>query len=170
MRASVSHHIMKASLSPYKGSLHFFLLEIVGYYSVGADAFWRVNPDHCGYIIAIVMLFPFSLVMAVQVFGFKLIKYLPVGSRKASVTFKVMTWVGCAVAVLASIQVVLNFLFAVCTLVFFLWMCGQKSYYKDTSGNIYESNITGMSKLHKEAADEVKNITNNHPAPLSQKC
>lgn len=156
MRASVSHHIMKASLSPYKGSLHFFLLEIVGYYSVGADAFWRVNPDHCGYIIAIVMLFPFSLVMAVQVFGFKLIKYLPVGSRKASVTFKVMTWVGCAVAVLASIQVVLNFLFAVCTLVFFLWTCGQKSYYKDTSGNIYESNITGMSKLHKEAADEVK--------------
>lgn len=132
------------------------VIETLGLFSVGSDTYWWVDPDEVGYLIAIIMLFPFSLTMAMQIFAFKFLKLFPIPGKGASIAFKILIAIGGIIAVVASLQVIFKFLFAAFCLGLFLWMGTRKTYYKDYSGNVYESGMFGTGKLTGSQAEDVK--------------
>lgn len=125
------------------------MLEIVGFFCAGSDAYWWVNPDDVGYIIAIIMLIPFSITATLQIIAFKLYKLFPIKEAGPNVICKILMGIGCVIAVIASIQVIMNFIFAAFCLGLLLWLGGQKTYSKDSSGNIYETSFLRTHKLDK---------------------
>lgn len=124
------------------------VLEIIGFFCVGSDTYWWVNPDEVGYIIAIIMLLPFCITVVMQIVAFKLYKLFPIGSAVPNTVFKVLMGIGCVIAVIASIQVIMNFIFAAFCLGFLLYLCGQKTYSRSGIDN-YESSIFGTRKIDK---------------------
>lgn len=125
------------------------VLEIGAFASIEAEAYWWVNPDDVGYLIAILMLIPFSITIAMQLYAFKLYKYVGQLEGATNVVVKILFGIGCVLAVITTIQVVMNFLFALFTAIGTLWLFGQKTYSTDSSGNTYETNILGTQKLDK---------------------
>lgn len=123
-------------------------LEIIGFFCVGSDTYWWVNPDEVGYMIAIVMLVPFSITVVMQIIALKLYKLFPIKSAGPNAIFKVLMVIGCVIAVIASIQVIMNFIFAAFCLGFLLYLSGQRTYSR--SGNdVYETSIYGTRKIDK---------------------
>lgn len=125
------------------------ILELGALLSIGIEAYWWVTPDDVGYLIAIVMLFPFSLTVAMQIYAFKLYKFMGEVPGNANIFIKILLGIGCVTAVIAAIQVVFNFIFSFFCLALMIWMGGQKTYSKDSSGNIYENSMFGSSKIDK---------------------
>lgn len=123
------------------------LLEIGAFFSIYDEAYWWVNPDDVGYLIAIVMLVPFCITIAMQLYAFKFYKYVGHLSGVMDVVVRILLGVGCVLAVITAILVIKNFLFAFFGAIGVLWLFGQKTYSKDSSGNVYENSVLGQHKL-----------------------
>lgn len=125
------------------------LLEIGAICSVGGDAYWWVNPDDVGYFIAIVMLIPFGITVAMQCYALKLTAIAGPLPGALGALVKLLLGIGMVAGVLAALGVVMNFLFAALTFIGFIWLAGQGTTRKDSSGNEYYTNIFGTRKVNK---------------------
>ncbi len=138
------------------------LIEAGAALSVGQDAYWWVNPDDVGYLMAICTLIPFSVTVALQLKAIKIYKETGKFSGAANVAVYLLLGLGCILSVIAAVQVVINFLFALFCLLFLLWLSGQKTYSRDSSGNIYETGFTGTHKVDKEVYEDYLKNKNDH--------
>lgn len=123
------------------------MLEIIGFFCVGSDVYWWVNPDEVGYIVAIIMLVPFSMTAVMQILALKIYKIFPVKAAGPNIVLRILMGIGCVIAVVASIQVIINFIFAAFCLGFLLYLGGQRTYSR-SGGDQYETSIFGTRKVN----------------------
>lgn len=127
-------------------------LELVAICTVGDVAYWFVNPDDVGYFIAILMLIPYSFVIALQVFAYSLYDALGEVDDPMDGWFKFFIGFGIALAILSAISVVLNFIWAICFIIglgafLAIGNTGYGTIYKDSYGNKYQDTLLGKRKI-----------------------
>lgn len=118
------------------------LLEIGAAFSLGTDAAWWVNPDDVGYWVATPLLIPYALVAAMMVFSYKNYGFVGHIDGIPGLVITVLLCIGVALTVISAIFVVINFLFALCVLIFAGWFF-KGTDYKDNNGNTINSGPLG---------------------------
>lgn len=126
------------------------VFEIAAFFSVGSDAYWWCNPDDVGYLKAIGTTLLFSIVAVIQIYGIKLYKFIGTVDGPAHGLFMAFCGIGAVAAVLASIGVLMNFLFAVCCLIFGIWLFSTagkgRNKRTDQNGNTYYVDDFGVKR------------------------
>ncbi len=121
------------------------ILEIGAVFSVGADATWWVNPDDVGYWIATPLLIPYSIAAAMMILSLRLYKFVGKVNGHGNSFITIMLLIGTVLTVISAIYVVINFVFAVCCLIFGGWLFKGMSY-TDYNGNTISSGPLGTYK------------------------
>lgn len=127
------------------------LIEAGAALSVGQDAYWWVNPDDVGYLVACGTLIPYSIAVVLQIYAIKIYNAMGKFDGAANVVAYILMGAGCVLCIISAVQVVINFLFALFTMLGFMWMLSQKSYSRDSSGKVYESDVLGTREIDKNA-------------------
>lgn len=124
------------------------LLELGAFLSLHSDAFWWVNPEDVGYLMAIVTLIPFSITVAMQIFAIKIYNKMGNYDGVLDLCIKIILGLGIVLSIIDAISVIMNFLFAACLLVGAGWLLSGMSY-KDSAGNTIHTSPFGTYKTDK---------------------
>ncbi|MDE6300820.1 MAG: hypothetical protein K2M19_03810 [Muribaculaceae bacterium] len=124
------------------------LLEVGAFLSLHTDAFWWVNPDDVGYLVAIMTLIPFSVTVAMQVFALKVYNMMGNYEGALNAIVKIILVIGIVLSFIFAIAVIMNFLFAACLLIGAGFLFSGMSY-KDSAGNTIHSSALGTYKTDK---------------------